>query len=138
MRPLLGLPDRDNSFYDDRLRFDLDDRLIFVFGSNEAGRHGAGAAKEALEYGATYGIGYGLMGNSYGIPTKDRNLNVLPLKNIQEYVDHFKEVILEQQDHYFYITPFGTGRAGYRHSDIAPMIRGVKNCWLPLCWKPYL
>jgi len=44
---------------------------IFVFGSNLAGRHGAGAAKIANRlYGAIYGAGVGPMGNSYAIPTK--------------------------------------------------------------------
>ena len=37
--------------------------MIFVFGSNLAGRHGAGAAKIALEkHGAIYGQGVGLQG----------------------------------------------------------------------------
>ena len=46
--------------------------MIFVFGSNLAGRHGAGAALCALrEHGAIYGQGVGLQGNSYAIPTKD-------------------------------------------------------------------
>lgn len=45
---------------------------IFVFGSNPEGRHGAGAAKVArLKFGAIYGQGEGLQGNSYAIPTKD-------------------------------------------------------------------
>ena len=46
--------------------------IIFVFGSNPEGRHGAGAAKYARMYfGAIYGQGEGLQGNSYAIPTKD-------------------------------------------------------------------
>lgn len=45
---------------------------IFVFGSNPEGRHGAGAAKVAVEkFGAIYGIGEGWQGNAYAIPTKD-------------------------------------------------------------------
>lgn len=44
---------------------------VFVFGSNPEGRHGAGAAKAAMKFGARYGIGVGLMGNSYGIVTKN-------------------------------------------------------------------
>lgn len=45
---------------------------VFVFGSNPEGRHGAGAAKVALNYfGAIYGRGEGLQGNAYAIPTKD-------------------------------------------------------------------
>lgn len=45
---------------------------IFVFGSNPDGIHGAGSAKVALNhFGAQYGIGKGLVGNSYALPTKD-------------------------------------------------------------------
>ena len=45
---------------------------IFVFGSNPEGIHGAGAAKVALEkFGAIYGIGEGMQGNAYALPTKD-------------------------------------------------------------------
>lgn len=46
--------------------------VIFVFGSNPEGRHGAGAAKVARErFGAIYGQGEGLQGNAYAVPTKD-------------------------------------------------------------------
>lgn len=45
---------------------------IFVFGSNPEGRHGAGAAKIAVDkFGAKYGQGEGLQGNAYALPTKD-------------------------------------------------------------------
>ena len=43
---------------------------IFVFGSNPEGIHGAGSAKVArLFFGAKYGQGEGLQGDSYGLPT---------------------------------------------------------------------
>lgn len=46
--------------------------VVFVFGSNPEGRHGAGAAKVAVNsFGAIYGQGEGLQGNAYAIPTKD-------------------------------------------------------------------
>ena len=49
-----------------------DANTIFVFGSNPEGRHGAGAAKIAREqFGAKYGVGEGLTGNAYALPTKD-------------------------------------------------------------------
>lgn len=44
---------------------------IFVFGSNPEGRHGLGAAKCAMQFGARYGIGRGLQGNTYALPTKN-------------------------------------------------------------------
>jgi hypothetical protein len=56
---------------------------IFVFGSNLAGRHGKGAALVALKkLGAIRGQGAGPMGRSYGIPTKDAALRVLPLAEL--------------------------------------------------------
>lgn len=49
-----------------------EDNVIMVFGSNPEGRHGAGAASIALSrFGAIYGQGEGLQGNSYALPTKD-------------------------------------------------------------------
>lgn len=49
-----------------------DENIIFVFGSNTQGRHGAGAAKYARNYfGAVYGQAEGLQGHSYAIVTKD-------------------------------------------------------------------
>ena len=51
---------------------ELKENEIFVFGSNPEGRHGVGAAKVAREqFGAIYGQGEGLQGNSYALPTKD-------------------------------------------------------------------
>jgi len=45
---------------------------IFVFGSNESGIHGAGAAKVARDlYGAKLGVGFGPMGRCWAIPTKN-------------------------------------------------------------------
>jgi hypothetical protein len=44
---------------------------VFVFGSNPAGIHGAGGAKAAVKFGAKYGNGRGLQGNSYALVTKN-------------------------------------------------------------------
>ncbi len=44
---------------------------IFVFGSNPAGVHGAGAAKDALEFGAVPKRGRGLYGQTYALVTKN-------------------------------------------------------------------
>ena len=56
------------------------DDTIFVFGSNPEGRHGAGAAKIAREqFGAKYGVGEGLTGNAYALPTK-RIKYITPVK----------------------------------------------------------
>jgi len=50
----------------------LHDNQIFVFGSNPEGGHGAGAAKIAKsKFGAIYGNGHGIQGNSYALITKN-------------------------------------------------------------------
>jgi hypothetical protein len=66
--------------------------MIFVFGSNLAGRHGKGAALEALRhYGAKRGVGFGHEGLSFAIPTKDEKLKRLPLPKINGYAQLFLE-----------------------------------------------
>ena len=55
---------------------ELKDNEIFIFGSNLSGRHGKGAAKTALGWGAKWGQAKGLQGKTYGIPTKDADIRV--------------------------------------------------------------
>lgn len=111
--------------------------VIFVFGSNEAGVHGAGAALDAANfYGAKRGIGAGPMGQSYAIPTKDNYLRVLPLDIIRASVELFLVYAARHPELDFQVTAIGTGYAGYDHKDIAPMFKNhLKNVHLPLAWK---
>jgi hypothetical protein len=101
---------------------------IFVFGSNLAGRHGAGAALHARKYcGAVYGQGVGHQGDSYAIPTKDKQINTLPLEMIKQYVDEFIMYAKSHPALKFKLTPIGCGLAGYKPADIAPMFRGAPD-----------
>ena len=111
--------------------------LIFVFGSNLAGRHGKGAALYAKKhYGAIQGQGTGLQGQAYAIPTKDSSLNTLPLDVIRKYVDTFKTFALTHPELLFNITPIGCGLAGYPRRDIWPMFKGVpENCVFSHTWN---
>ena len=113
---------------------------IFVFGSNLAGRHGAGAALFARNnHGAVYGQGVGLQGNSYGIPTKDANLKSLPLSEIKKYVDEFLVFAEQHQELMFNVTRIGCGLAGYKDEDIAPMFfYHSSNCNLPKEWNAFI
>lgn len=87
---------------------------IFVFGSNLAGRHGKGAALYALKNcGAEPGNGRGLQGHSYAIPTKDEQLRVLDREMIKGEINLFLEFVREHPEMEFYLTPVGTGLAGY-------------------------
>jgi len=110
--------------------------MIFVFGSNMAGRHGKGAALTAVKkYGAIYGQWYGKQGNSFAIPTKDATLHTLPLEYINEYVKLFLEFASEHPEMEFKVTKIGCGLAGYKEKDIMPMFENApKNCHLPWSW----
>lgn len=101
---------------------------IFVFGSNLAGRHGKGAALFAKQnYGAVYGQGEGLQGESYGIPTKDQHLNILSLREIVLFVDRFIEFARKHPELEFNLTEIGCGLAGYRPSQIGPLFKDAPD-----------
>lgn len=107
--------------------------MIFVFGSNLAGRHGKGAALEAArKHGAKYGIPFGRQGNSFAIPTKDARLKPLPLGEIERWVAEFRLYATKHFDLEFKVTAIGCGLAGYKPEQIAPFFRNApKNCVLP-------
>lgn len=105
----------------------INENEIFTFGSNAGGRHGKGAAKLALQFGAEYGIGEGLCGQTYALPTKDKYLNTLTLKEIRVHVDRLEECIKQYSNLTFLITAVGTGLAGYSAKDIAPLFKNISN-----------
>lgn len=106
---------------------------IFVFGSNLAGRHGAGSAREAVRHhGAIYGQGIGLQGNAYAIPTKDEQLRILPPRVIAEHVAEFLAFAATHSDTQFDVVAIGCGLAGYKPEQIAPMfVDAPSNVNLP-------
>jgi len=112
---------------------------IFVFGSNLAGRHGAGSALHAMKHhGAVYGRSFGSMGTSFGIPTKDENLHVLPLSRIQAYVNDFICYALDHPEDTFNVVAIGCGLAGYEPYQIGPMFMGAPlNVKLPEEFERY-
>jgi hypothetical protein len=114
--------------------------IIFVFGSNLAGIHGAGAAKTArMMYGAELKVGVGLTGKSYAIPTKDTHLRTLDLEMIRGYVKSFKDFARAHPNMNFLVTRIGCGLAGYTDAEIAPMFRGASaNCFFSPLWARYL
>jgi hypothetical protein len=113
---------------------------VFVFGSNLAGIHGAGAAKAAKEnFNAVLGKGVGLTGRSYAIPTKSRSISTLPLNKIEEFVNDFCRFTHAKHDLEFFVTRIGCGLAGYEDAQIAPMFKSANtNCNFPEEWAEYL
>lgn len=95
----------------------LKENEIFVFGSNLAGTHGGGAARLAYErFGAVWGQGVGLQGQSYAIPTMQGGV-----ETIQPYVDDFIRFAKQHQELKFLVTRIGCGIAGFKDSEIAPL-----------------
>lgn len=113
--------------------------LIFVFGSNLAGRHGKGAALHAVKFcGAEYGVPYGLQGNSFAIPTKDKQLNPLPLDAIYRWILKFISFAEKTPNAQYQVTKIGCGLAGYSEHQIAPMFKSApSNCLLPDGWRNF-
>lgn len=106
---------------------------VFVFGSNLLGEHMGGSAAEAAKnHGAVWGQGVGLQGNSYAIPTLDEMFKKLPLSTIGEYIDRFLIFAATNRNMVFNIVAIGTGIAGFKPSEIAPMFADAPdNCVLP-------
>lgn len=102
---------------------DLKENEIFVFGSNLEGEHGGGAARIAHEkFGAIWGQGTGLQGQSYGIPTMHGGV-----EEIEPYVTEFIDFAIAHPNLIFLVTRVGCGIAGFHDNDIAPLFDGAKN-----------
>lgn len=90
---------------------------IFVFGSNLQGLHMGGAARVAYEkFGAEWGNGVGIQGQSYAIPTMQGGV-----ETIKPYVDDFIKLAREWDQNTFYVTRIGCGIAGFTDEEIAPL-----------------
>lgn len=108
-------------------------RRIFVFGSNLAGIHGAGSAKHAHKNcGAKWGVGVGLTGDAYAIPTKDRNIRTMEIEDIAVHVADFIDFAKMRPDWQFDVVAIGCGLAGFTPAQIGPMFATApNNCILP-------
>lgn len=103
---------------------------IFVFGSNLAGQHKGGAAKAAhLKFGAKWGVGVGLTGQAYAIPTMQGGV-----ETIKPYVDEFIKFAKKHTNLKFLVTRIGCGIAGFKDEEIAPLFSNAMtayNIFLP-------
>lgn len=107
---------------------------VFVFGSNEAGRHGAGAAKLAMRWGAKYGHGFGMAGQTFAIPSLDKDLRQLRLHEIDGYVIAFADNARLIPHLTYRVTEIGCGLAGFTPEQIAPLFapcKDIPNVHLP-------
>ncbi|MFI3239212.1 MAG: hypothetical protein R3Y22_01275 [Bacteroidales bacterium] len=108
---------------------ELQPNEIFVFGSNISGFHGGGAARTAMSWGAVWGEGVGLQGQTYAIPTMDGSV-----EHIKPYIDEFITFAKCRPEMQFLVTEIGCGIAGYTPQQIAPLFENavnVENIYLP-------
>lgn len=114
----------------------LQDNEVFVFGSNKHGHHHAGAAAAAMaKFGAKWGVGDGLCGQSYAISSMEGLLEMA--KNVNRFI----MFAMDHQELRFYVTPIGCGIAGYTPLQIAPMFEKaavLPNVYLPKTFWEYI
>ena len=108
----------------------LKENEVFVFGSNLKGSHGGGAAAiAAKQFGAIWGQGVGMQGQSYAIPTMHGGI-----EKIKPYVDNFFEFAKQNPNLKFLVTRIGCGIAGFTEEEMAPLFAeasDVENVYLP-------
>ena len=107
----------------------LEPNEIFVFGSNAAGFHAGGAAAQAMHhFGAIWGQGEGLQGQSYAIPTMEG------LDDMKAAIERFAQYATQHKELRFLVTRVGCGIAGYSVHEIAPLFSccvSLENVTLP-------
>lgn len=107
----------------------LNENEIFVFGSNIQGMHGGGAAWYAHKnFGAEWGVGEGLTGRTYALPTMEG------VASLKRAVDNFTACARQHPELTFLVTAVGCGIAGYKPQEVAPLFReslSMENVYLP-------
>ena len=114
----------------------LGENEIFVFGSNVQGMHGGGAAWYAHKnFGAEWGVGEGLTGSTYALPTMEGSAS------LAHAVKNFTACARQHPELTFLVTAVGCGIAGYSPSEVAPLFKDaatLENVYLPRVFYDYL
>ena len=109
---------------------DLAEGEIFVFGSNIQGMHGGGAAWVANQkFGAEWGVGEGLTGRTYALPTMEGEAS------LRQAVEHFTDCARQHPELTFLVTAVGCGIAVYSPQQVAPLFKEaskLENVYLPM------
>lgn len=114
--------------------------MVFVFGSNLSGIHGAGAARfAAVHKGAEYGVEEGPTGACYALPTKGYNITPITLDEVNVHVQNFIAYAREHDHQDFQVTQVGCGLGGFTKEEIAPLFEfAPSNCYFDTAWKPLM
>ena len=120
---------------------ELKPNQIFIFGSNLAGEHLGGAAKQAYkQFRAEWGVGEGLTGQSYAFPTLDKDFKKQSMPDIYHSVWKLVDCCKENPDKEFILTKVGCGIARYSEEEMKrcfskEQVGDIKNLILPEEWK---
>lgn len=108
---------------------ELKPNQVFVFGSNTQGRHGKGAAKQAMQWGAVYGIPAGHHGQTYAIVTKELDKDYPPVKleEIQVQLEQLARYAKAKEELEFLLTPVGTGLGGFTLQQLESIMPEMPN-----------
>lgn len=101
----------------------LDEREIFVFGSNLLGNHAGGAARTAVEkFGAIMGRAFGWQGQSWAIPTLGIDMKKVSKLELATVLEQLFIDCLNNPQYTFYLTPIGQGIAGWGRDEIQEIL----------------
>lgn len=113
---------------------------IWVFPSNEAGKHARGLARMArVNFRAEFGVGSGRTGNAFAIPVRDKHNRMLPLNAVADSIAAFLDHARHQPQLNFFIPRIGCAAGEFSDDQIGPLFaRASENCSLPQAWMPYV
>lgn len=108
-------------------------KQILVFATAINGHHIKGSAQHAMsKYGAVFGCGEGLAGQSYAIPVYDEKMRPRPLVDITESIGTFLRFAAARPGSSFRITPIGCEDGSFLPEQIAPLFKDAPaNCDIP-------
>lgn len=108
---------------------------IFVFGSNKQGLHHGGAALHAyVQFDAKWGVGEGITGHCYALPTMEGTFEFI--RAIGRFIRYAKFCSIFMPWRKFLVTKVGCGITGYSVYDVAIWFRDhgafkLNNVYLP-------
>lgn len=116
---------------------DLEDNQIFVFGSNLAGNHAGGAARQAHEqFGAKMGIGEGMTGQCYAFPTLDERYKKVSNTVLKSARLKLYKTARYHRSKEFLLTKVGCGTAGFSEEKMQRLFTNApENVIKPEDWQ---
>ena len=117
------LSDRSDSQYTSECISVLQEDEIFVFGSNLLGHHMGGAARTARRaFNAEMGVGEGLTGQAYALPTLGKDMRQVAPEVLRACFRRLLLFVLDHPTLTFYLTEVGCGIAGWSAEQVSALL----------------